>query len=84
MKRPAEVKKIAEAESLAPSGLKTYTRSSDGATMVEIAPHSFLNGPHGHRRVTLGLPGSGLWWTETIPPARAPHAGHRLAVSPAA
>jgi hypothetical protein len=46
MKRPAEVKKIAEAESLAPSGLKTYTRSSDGATMVEIAPHSFLNAEH--------------------------------------
>ena len=35
-------------------------------------------GPHRHRRVTLGLPGSGLW-TETIPPARAPRAGHRIA-----
>jgi hypothetical protein len=33
-------------------------------------------GPHGRRRVTLGLPGSGLFWTEQIPPARAPHAGH--------
>jgi hypothetical protein len=43
MKGPAEKKKPAEAESLAASGLKTYTRSSDGATMVEIAPHSFLN-----------------------------------------
>jgi Protein of unknown function (DUF4236) len=36
-------------------------------------------GPRGRRRVTLGLPGCGLWWTETVPPARAPHAGHRLA-----
>ena len=36
-------------------------------------------GAHGHRQVALGLPGSGLWWTETIPPARAPHTGHRIA-----
>jgi Protein of unknown function (DUF4236) len=36
-------------------------------------------GPHGRRRVTLGLPGTGLFWTENYPPARAPHAGHRLA-----
>jgi len=36
-------------------------------------------GPHGRRRATLGLPGTGLYWTETIPPSRAPHAGHRLA-----
>lgn len=36
-------------------------------------------GSHGRRRATFGLPGSGLFWTETIPPARAPHAGHRLA-----
>jgi hypothetical protein len=34
--------------------------------------------PHG-RRVTLGLPGTGLFWTEHIPPAAAPHAGHRSA-----
>jgi hypothetical protein len=35
-------------------------------------------GPRG-RRVTLGLPGTGLYWTERIPPAPAPHAGHRAA-----
>src|SRR5260370_23332283 len=35
-------------------------------------------GPRG-RRVTLGLPGTGLYWTERIPPAAAPHAGHRTA-----
>ena len=43
MKRPAEKKKIAESESLPASGLKTYSRSSDGAVMVQIAPHSYLN-----------------------------------------
>jgi hypothetical protein len=44
MKEPAvEKKKTTEAaESLAARGLKTYTRS-DGAVMVEIAPHSYLN-----------------------------------------
>lgn len=35
-------------------------------------------GPRG-RRVTVGLPGSGLYWTEHYPPASEPHAGHRLA-----
>ena len=36
-------------------------------------------GPHG-RRVTLGLPVTGLFWTEHGPPPHKPvHAGHRLA-----
>jgi hypothetical protein len=37
-------------------------------------------GPH-RRRVTVGLPGSGLYWTksERYPPHPAPHAGHRAA-----
>ena len=57
MKEPAEKKKPAAAESLAPTGLETYTRSSDGATMVGIAPHSFLDVEHlalasGRGRVT--------------------------------
>jgi hypothetical protein len=44
MKRPAvEKKKTTEtAEVLTASGLKTYIRS-DGAVMVEIAPHDYLN-----------------------------------------
>jgi hypothetical protein len=29
--------------------------------------------------VTLGVPGTGLYWTETVPPAQPPHGGHRLA-----
>jgi hypothetical protein len=43
MKGPAEKKKTAEAESVGPSGLDPYTRSTDGATMVQIAPHCYLN-----------------------------------------
>jgi hypothetical protein len=27
-------------------GLDTYTRTSDGATMVQIAPHSYLSAAH--------------------------------------
>jgi hypothetical protein len=42
MKRPAEKKKTTEAV-LATSGLNTYVRSDDGAVMVQIVPHSFLN-----------------------------------------
>jgi hypothetical protein len=30
-------------------------------------------------RATVGLPGTGLFWTERIPPHRPVHAGHRLA-----
>jgi hypothetical protein len=29
--------------------------------------------------VTVGLPGTGLYWTERVPPAAPPHGGHRLA-----
>jgi hypothetical protein len=47
MRGPAEKKKTAEAtEVLAASGLKTYIRSTDGAVMVEIEAHSFLNSEH--------------------------------------
>jgi hypothetical protein len=31
-------------------------------------------GPRG-RRVTLGIPGSGLYWTERLPAAAPPHVG---------
>jgi hypothetical protein len=44
MKGPAEKKKTTEAAKvLAASGLETYIRSTDGAVMVQIAPHSYLN-----------------------------------------
>jgi hypothetical protein len=35
-------------------------------------------GPRGGR-ATLGLPGTGLFWMEKVPPAAPPHAGHRWA-----
>ena len=35
-------------------------------------------GPRG-RRATVGLPGTGLFWTERAPPAAPPHVGHRSA-----
>jgi hypothetical protein len=44
MKRPAEKKKTTEAAKvLAASGLETYIRSTDGAAMVEIEAHCYLN-----------------------------------------
>jgi hypothetical protein len=39
----------------------------------------YTPGPHGRRRVTLGLTGSGLFWTEQIPPGLPVHIRHRLA-----
>jgi hypothetical protein len=30
------------------------------------------------RRATVGLPGTGLFWTERVPPAAPPHGGHRV------
>ena len=33
---------------------------------------------HHRRRVPLGLPETGLYWTETAPPAPQVHAGHKL------
>ncbi len=35
-------------------------------------------GPRG-RRATLGLPGTGLYWTERVSPAAPLHAGHQSA-----
>ena len=41
MKGPTEKKKTTEV--LAASGLESYVRGTDGAVMVQIAPHSYLN-----------------------------------------
>jgi Protein of unknown function (DUF4236) len=38
----------------------------------------YTTGPRG-RRVTAGWPGTGLFWTERLPPAAPPH-GRHLAV----
>ena len=34
---------------------------------------------HHHRRVTLGLPGTGLYWIESVSTAAPLHTGHRWA-----
>jgi hypothetical protein len=58
MKAPAEKGKTTEtAEALTASGLQTYIRGTDGAVMVEIEAHSYLNAEllslaHGRGRVT--------------------------------
>ena len=38
-------------------------------------------GPHGRRRVTLGLPGTGLFWTENVPPGPPIRHHHRIALA---
>ena len=44
MKTPVEKKKVTEtAEVRAASGLESYVRSTDGAIMVQMAPHSYLS-----------------------------------------
>lgn len=45
MKAPVEKKKTTETAEvvLATTNLETYTRSSDGATMVEIASHVYVS-----------------------------------------
>jgi len=30
------------------------------------------------RRVTIGAPGTGLYWTEQATPSNAPHSGHKI------
>jgi hypothetical protein len=54
MKGPTEKKKATEtAEVLTASGLETYTRSTDAAVMVQIAPRTAHGGPLTHRDETL-------------------------------
>ena len=60
-------------------GLRVSFSKSGASLSIGHRGLWYTFGPHGRRRATLGLPGTGLYWTETIPPARAPHAGHRLA-----
>jgi hypothetical protein len=53
---------------------------SKGGASLSLGHRGFwwTVGPRG-RRATVGLPGTGLFWTERIPPAPAPHGGHRAA-----
>ncbi len=59
-------------------GLRLNLSKSGASLSIGHRGAWYTVGPQG-RRVTVGLPGSGLYWTEHVPPAPAPHAGHRLA-----
>ena len=59
-------------------GLRVNISKSGASLSIGHRGAWYTIGPHG-RRATLGLPGSGLYWTEHDPPAPAPHAGHRAA-----
>jgi Protein of unknown function (DUF4236) len=51
--------------------------SKSGASMPVGTRGAWLTiGPRGQRAST-GIRGTGVWWTEQILPAAAPHAGHR-------
>jgi hypothetical protein len=60
-------------------GLRLNLSRSGTSVSVGHRGAWYTVGPHGHRRVTPGLPVTGLFYAEHVPPARAPHAGHRLA-----
>ena len=75
-------------------GLRVNLSRSGASVSIGHRGGWFTFGPHG-RRVTMGLPGSGLSYTQTypsakasriamvsheaVPPASPPHAGHRSA-----
>ena len=49
--------------------------SKSGASLSIGGPRRFTIGPRG-RRVTTSRPGTGLYWTEQVPPTAPPHASH--------
>ena len=61
-------------------GLRLNLSKSGASLSVGHRGLWYTIGPR-RQRVTVGAPGTGLYWTETYPiPAQAPHAGHRLAL----
>jgi hypothetical protein len=52
--------------------------SKSGALSIGHRGLWYTIGPRG-RRTSLGLSGTGLYWTERVPPAAPPHAGHSAA-----
>ena len=59
-------------------GLRVNLSKSGASLSVGHRGAWYTVGPRG-RRATLGLPGTGLFWTERYPPAAGPHGGHRVA-----
>jgi hypothetical protein len=57
-------------------GLRVNLSKSGASLSIGHRAAWYTVGPRG-RRVSLGLPGTGLYWTEKVPPAAPPHAGHQ-------
>ena len=59
-------------------GLRVTFSKSGASLSIGHRGAWYTVGPRG-RRVSVGLPGTGLYWTEQSPPAPEPHSGHRVA-----
>ena len=59
-------------------GLRVNFSKSGASLSIGHRGAWYTLGPRG-RRVSVGLPGTGLYWTEQSPPAPELHGGHRLA-----
>jgi uncharacterized protein DUF4236 len=57
-------------------GLRVNLSKSGASLSIGHRGAWYTVGPRG-RRVSLGLPGTGIYWTEKVPPAAPPHSGHR-------
>ena len=60
------------------TGLRVNLSRSAASLSIGRRSAWFTLGPR-RPRVTLGAPGTGLYWTEAVPPARLPPAGRRAA-----
>ena len=60
------------------AGLRVNLSKGGASLSIDHRGAWYTVGPRGGR-ATLGLPGTGLFWTEKVPPAAPPHARHRLA-----
>jgi hypothetical protein len=59
-------------------GLRVNFSKSGASLSIGHRGAWYTVGPRG-RRLSVGLPGTGLYWVEQSPPAPEPHAGHRVA-----
>ena len=64
--------------SLIPGLRVNFSKSGASLSIGHRGAWYTIGGPRG-RRVSVGLPGTGLYWTEQAPPAPEPHPGHRIA-----
>jgi hypothetical protein len=59
-------------------GLRVNLSKSGASLSIGHRGAWYTVGPRG-QRATLGVPGTGLFWTEKVSPAAPLHAGHRWA-----